>query len=177
MIPDTDILQRDRINPTMVRVTALERVWILGFRLPAKAQRLAQEMFERSAGTVGAWPVSQPTVVGGVVVLDYRISKTQTALAFRRRLADEFDLRIEDVELDRITRSDLSRSTAPASRTELAEEAEEEAAATRLTFQGIGGGIGRTIRGVQIVLLLGVLGAGLIVVPRLVRDLKKATGN
>lgn len=177
MIPDTELLQVDRYSPVWVRVTAIERVWILGFRLEGKANRLGQEMFERSAGTVGAWPVSQPTVNGGAVVIDFRMARTTTARDFRRRLAQEFSLRIEDITLDRLTQSDLSRESAPPSRREAAEEAEQEAAATRLSLSRIAGGVSSAARGVRTVLILAVAAAGLLVVPGLLRDLRKATGS
>ena len=176
MIPDTEILQVDRFSPTWVRVTALERA-LFGFGLEGKAFKLGQEMFERSAGTIGAWPVSQPTVAGAAVVIDYRIARTTTARDFRRRIAEEFRLRIEDIELDRLAQSDLSRESAPPARVEAAEEAEQEAASTRLSVSRIAGGVGSAARGVRTVLVLAVLAAGLLVVPGLVRDLRKSTGN
>ncbi len=179
-IPDTELLVRERYAATWVRVTAMERVFFGGWwtaELARKAEELAREMFKRSAETIGAWPVSQPTVVGAVVVLDYRIAKTTTARDFRRRIADEFGLRLEDVGLDRLTKSDLSRTVAPASREEVAEVREEEAEAKRFSVARIVGGVTGAAKFARTVVLLGVLGAGLLVVPRLVRDFRKATGD
>ena len=170
-IPDSELLVRERYAATWVRVTALERAFF------GNAEDLARDMFERSAETIGAWPVSQPVTAGKVVVLDYRIAKTTTARDFRRRIALAFGIRVEDVSLDRLTKSDLSRTVAPASREAVAEEREEEAAAKRFSVARIVGGVTGAAKFARTVLLLGVLGAGLLVVPRLVRDLRKATGN
>lgn len=176
MIPDTEVLQVDRYSPVWVRVTALERAFF-GFGLESKARKLGQEMFEDSAGTVGAWPVSQPTVAGAAVVIDFRMARTTTARDFRRRLAEQFSLKIEDITLERLQKSDLSRESAPPSRVEAAEEAEQEAAATRLSLSRIAGGVGSAARGVRTILILAVAAAGLLVVPGLLRDLKKSTGK
>ena len=166
-LPDSELLVRNFVDPTWVRVTFIYRA-PFGIFAGTAAKIIAGRIRRDASQFTSAVSISEPEIQGGSFVMDFRIQRSvevgrlrNELAALGRKIATTFGGGLANLDvpsIERIGRAGLRTETAPAERQETAIEAEESRKETTATpaglVRGFVGGL-KLARGLIVVIIIG----------------------